>query len=141
MTRPPLPASTNQHSASWSMQWSSQTVAALCFISTAINATYSENYEKCMQVCIKNRVIEIVFYWSCCVGKRDCAALECSRLVSSPILLPSRPGNFTQYALILRAIFVSLYVSDTVEPLYNEVFGTMKITLLYQVSRYIRVKN
>ena len=29
----------------------------------------------------------------------------------------------------------------TVDPLYNEVLGTMKITLLYQVSRYIRVKN
>ena len=29
----------------------------------------------------------------------------------------------------------------TVEPLYNEVLGTMKMTLLYQVSRYIRVKK
>ena len=29
----------------------------------------------------------------------------------------------------------------TVEPLYNEVLGTMKITLLYQVSHYIRVKK
>ena len=27
------------------------------------------------------------------------------------------------------------------EPLYNEVLGTMKITLLYQVSHYIRVKK
>ena len=31
--------------------------------------------------------------------------------------------------------------SNTVEPLYNEVLGTMKITLLYQVSHYIRVKK
>ena len=31
--------------------------------------------------------------------------------------------------------------SDTVEPRYNEVLGTMKITLLYQVSHYIRVKK
>ena len=31
--------------------------------------------------------------------------------------------------------------ADTVEPRYNEVFGTMKITLLYQVSHYIRVKK
>ena len=29
----------------------------------------------------------------------------------------------------------------TVEPLYNEVLGTMEITLLYQVSHYIRVKK
>ena len=29
----------------------------------------------------------------------------------------------------------------TVEPRYNEVLGTMQITLLYQVSHYIRVKN
>ena len=27
------------------------------------------------------------------------------------------------------------------EPHYNEVLGTMKITLLYQVSHYIRVKR
>ena len=31
--------------------------------------------------------------------------------------------------------------SDTVEPRYNEVLGTMEITLLYQDSRYIRVKK
>ena len=30
---------------------------------------------------------------------------------------------------------------STVEPHYNEVLGTMKITLLYQVSHYIRVKK
>ena len=29
----------------------------------------------------------------------------------------------------------------TVEPLFNEVLGTMKMTLLYQVSRYITVKK
>ena len=29
----------------------------------------------------------------------------------------------------------------TVEPRYNEVLGTMKITLLYQVSHFIRVKK
>ena len=29
----------------------------------------------------------------------------------------------------------------TVKPHYNEVLGTMKITLLYQVSHYIRVKK
>ena len=29
----------------------------------------------------------------------------------------------------------------TVEPRYNEVPGTMKITLLYQVSHYIRVEK
>ena len=31
--------------------------------------------------------------------------------------------------------------ANTVEPHYNEVLGTMKITLLYQVSHYIRVKK
>ena len=30
---------------------------------------------------------------------------------------------------------------STVEPRYNEVLGTMKITLLYQVSCYLRVKK
>ena len=29
----------------------------------------------------------------------------------------------------------------TVEPRYKEVLGTMKLTLLYQVSHYIRVKK
>ena len=33
------------------------------------------------------------------------------------------------------------YFEYTVEPRYNEVLGTMKITLLYQVSHYIRVKK
>ena len=32
-------------------------------------------------------------------------------------------------------------VDCTVEPRYNEVLGTIKITLLYQVSHYIRVKK
>ena len=31
--------------------------------------------------------------------------------------------------------------TDTVEPRYNEDLGTVKITLLYQVSHYIRVKK
>ena len=35
----------------------------------------------------------------------------------------------------------NIKMANAVEPLYNEVLGTMKITLLYQVSRYIRVKN
>ena len=30
--------------------------------------------------------------------------------------------------------------SSTVEPRYNEVLGTMKITLLYQVSRYVYIR-
>ena len=30
---------------------------------------------------------------------------------------------------------------NTVEPRYTEVLGTMKFTLLYQVSHYIRVKK
>ena len=38
-------------------------------------------------------------------------------------------------------IFSKVRVSTTVEPRYNEVLGTMKITLLYQVSHYIRVKK
>ena len=33
-----------------------------------------------------------------------------------------------------------MFPVNTVEPLYNEVLGTMKITLLYQVSHYIRGK-
>ena len=32
-------------------------------------------------------------------------------------------------------------IKNTVEPRYNEVLGTMKITLLYQVSHYIRVEK
>ena len=36
---------------------------------------------------------------------------------------------------------ICLNLTITVEPRYNEVLGTMKITLLYQVSHYIRVKK
>ena len=39
------------------------------------------------------------------------------------------------------AILIAFFLLYTVEPLYNEVLGTMKITLLYQVSHYIRVKK
>ena len=34
-----------------------------------------------------------------------------------------------------------IHIPNTVEPRYNEDLGTMKITLLYQVSHYIRVKK
>ena len=40
---------------------------------------------------------------------------------------------------VLITLFSTILI--TVEPLYNEVLGTMKITLLYQVSHYIRVKK
>ena len=43
-------------------------------------------------------------------------------------------------ALILTSI-IFCHIFYTVEPRYNEVLGTMKITLLYQVSHYIRVKK
>ena len=33
------------------------------------------------------------------------------------------------------------HFANTVEPHYNEVLGTIKITLLYQVSHYMRVKK
>ena len=36
---------------------------------------------------------------------------------------------------------VKLTTHNTVEPRYNEDLGTMKITLLYQVSHYIREKK
>ena len=48
---------------------------------------------------------------------------------------------------VKRCLHKLILISDlttyliTVEPHYNEVFGTMKITLLYQVSHYIRVKK
>ena len=42
----------------------------------------------------------------------------------------------THQWLILKTLF-----KGAVEPHYNEVPGTMKITLLYQVSHYIRVKK
>ena len=38
-------------------------------------------------------------------------------------------------------LHVYQYLGSTVKPRYNEVLGTMKITLLYQVSHYIRVKK
>ena len=46
--------------------------------------------------------------------------------------------SMNHYDVTLR---YSIYKMNSVEPRYNEVLGTMKITLLYQVSHYIRVKN
>ena len=48
-------------------------------------------------------------------------------------------GSWTSsYLTFQTGIAPSVFSSYTVEPLYNEVLGTMKITLLYQVSCYIR---
>ena len=38
-------------------------------------------------------------------------------------------------------LYILNNIDNTVEPCYNEVIGTMNITLLYQVSHYIRVKT
>ena len=43
--------------------------------------------------------------------------------------------------LTLCVVYCVVCHTITVEPRYNEVLGTMKITLLYQVSHYIRVKK
>ena len=47
------------------------------------------------------------------------------------------------YMLPKKACFIQncTFMQNTVEPRYNEVIGTMKIPLLYQVSHYIRVKK
>ena len=47
----------------------------------------------------------------------------------------------TSLIAILRYSDPQWNFGNTVEPRYNEVLGTMKITLLYQVSHYIRVKK
>ena len=49
-------------------------------------------------------------------------------------------ASFRYYSgVVIEVLF--LFRPNTVEPRYNEVLGTMKMTLLYQVSHYIRVKN
>ena len=56
-----------------------------------------------------------------------------------PIIIDPDKQNFWHNAV---GPFLSLKkIVSTVEPHYNEVLGTMKITLLYRVSHYIRVKN
>ena len=50
-------------------------------------------------------------------------------------------SRFVDILLCLKEKRGKMKYSITVEPLYNEVLGTMKITLLYQVSHYIRVKK
>ena len=51
-------------------------------------------------------------------------------------------GKALEHFTNLEIYCKSLHFKDsTVEPRCNEVLGTMKITLLYQVSHYIRVKK
>ena len=45
------------------------------------------------------------------------------------------------WCLLVATHVNNLAMQSTVEPRYNEVLGTMKITLLYQVSHYIRVQK
>ena len=47
----------------------------------------------------------------------------------------------TWWAIAQLQLTLTFSKWSTAEPLYNEVLGTMKITLLYQVSHYIRVKK
>ena len=58
-------------------------------------------------------------------------------------ILIEGPGNFSVSSSIIRLSYYTSvrHFDNTVEPRYNEVLGTMKITLLYQVSHYIRVKR
>ena len=42
---------------------------------------------------------------------------------------------------LLNFAWSNTFITGTVEPRYNEVLGAIKITLLYQVSHYIRVKK
>ena len=61
--------------------------------------------------------------------------------VKTQYFLQSQWNNFALFVLFIDCWFNKQNFLITVEPLYNEVLGTMKITLLYQVSRYIRVKK
>ena len=47
-------------------------------------------------------------------------------------------SHHRRYDIVLTGV---IFTKGTVEPRYNDVLGTMKITLLYQVSHYIRVKK
>ena len=56
----------------------------------------------------------------------------------------SEPRSYmvkTADGAVYRVLSTPTAEPATVEPLYNEVLGTMKITLLYQVSHYIRVQK
>ena len=55
--------------------------------------------------------------------------------------IPSKNPFLCDYWTKINVFFGKQHIiSYTVEPRYNEVLGTMKITFLYQVSCYIRVK-
>ena len=53
----------------------------------------------------------------------------------------ARTHNLVPKQLLCLSDWLMNAFGSTVEPRYNEVLGTMKITLLYQVSHYIRVKK
>ena len=48
---------------------------------------------------------------------------------------------FANWSFSPNWFWIGFKIHCTVEPRYNEVLGTMKINLLYQVSHYIRVKK
>ena len=67
---------------------------------------------------------------------------ETDSIVSLTLKVPEKLQLYGLYVYYMVHIcdFGMLRV-NTVEPHYNENFGTMNITLLYQVSHYIRVKK
>ena len=84
------------------------------------------------QTCVQ----ESWWNWTPCVS-------SCSSMVSFPChSWTVSSTTFQSHELLTFSVDLSgrKHCSSTVEPLYNEVLGTMKITLLYQVSHY-RVKK
>ena len=68
--------------------------------------------------------------WRPWISRSVCAINDKTSVVCLPTWL-----------LVGPSILWMMSIANSVEPRYNEVHGTMKITLLYQVSHYIRVKN
>ena len=90
------------------------------------------------------------FFWGgafCCIGcenhsnrRFQIILTDDWRIRDKLYYVPICEHKSISQVLSLSALNKSWLLS-TVEPRYNEVLGTMKITLLYQVSHYIRVQK
>ena len=80
--------------------------------------------------------------WSWAVAHRTstCRSLVLFSIDLYSNLLTTLP-ELSRAKIYGECLFYQNLIAITVEPCYNEVLGTIKITLLYQVSHYIRVRK
>ena len=105
-----------------------------------------KNLVNCHSWKISQKIIHIFAFKNAFEYHSMSLNMKASRISPSCIVIiifPQKNTSSVNQNPWVKKVFqrASDFILYTVEPRYNEVLGTTKITLLYQVSHYIRVKK